>query len=447
MPYLTNNKQASKHTTANQPTEHSQNKGGSLMPPNAQKALQLKADVANYSRSGIAQMQAFQTQLMNSPEGQRVQQLKSIISNSPQVQKTAQLQAMANSYATKQKPIQRMETEAEDTLQGKFKPPVFQPTNNTIQGYFTHYGKRIKIIEIRKIVQWLKNAGYDDSDIQEFQDQASLRSDQGSISDALRFTGLSYSAICSTMGVSTAKRMDRSRSRSISKSKRKKKEVKKFYDYNSSDELSESEGEEITIKRKDGKKIKAKKHSLKTAHNKSKNRIRRMRGGTSTQKDRIPLITKVGDTALEFAPSHWRKDIGVYPAKFEEDTYMRDGQAETYDTLSKQVDKSRKKAKLDTPSMLENMKFLMHNPKTTKDKLPHKMEEEEGFSKLSELTGIQVLDFARSQNTNKIAKQEIFNQTGSINSIYGGTTPTYGGAKSKKKHGQGGVNYLKTTTY
>ncbi|MGB0839829.1 MAG: DUF4157 domain-containing protein, partial [Chitinophagales bacterium] len=140
MPYLTNHKQASKHTTANQPTEHSQNKGGSLMPPNAQKALQLKADVANYSRSGIAQMQAFQTQLMNSPEGQRVQQLKSIISNSPQVQKTAQLQAMANdAMMQSQKPVQRVGKE-EEILQGKFSTKPVQRVGKEeemLQGKFS----------------------------------------------------------------------------------------------------------------------------------------------------------------------------------------------------------------------------------------------------------------------------------------------------------------------
>ncbi|MGB0839762.1 MAG: DUF4157 domain-containing protein [Chitinophagales bacterium] len=126
MNYLSGDKNAANQNKSQNPKNKDtlQRKGKTLMPPNAQRVLQLKEMVANSFQSKIAQRNALQNQYLNSAEGQRVQQLKSMIANSPQMQRAAQLQAMANNYAARQQtPIQRVGKEEEELVQGKFKPP------------------------------------------------------------------------------------------------------------------------------------------------------------------------------------------------------------------------------------------------------------------------------------------------------------------------------------
>lgn len=304
-------------------------------------------------------------------------------------------------------------------------PLRVQPSPPTVvQGYFTHFNHLLQKNEITIIAAWLKKNGEDDAS---FLAKANDKfTNDGTLSSYLKDNDIKAtvkSILCE------GEELD-----------------DEFGFYDSDDEADMSDGEDQVLYRANTQSsLTVKKHSLHSTSEQARVSIREMRKNQPLTNPN-PTIAKMGDQHFEFTPTLARKDFGVTPMQESDKkgVLKRAGNPRTYAVLGKDLDASAKRCGLSMASMNDaGWTLLFQNPDADLKDLGCTGMDLKCLRDLRELVAILALDIARSHNAREVIELEFFASTGSFTSRLGGIKPKYGGAKNKKEHGEGGVEYLK----
>ncbi|MEP2937210.1 MAG: DUF4157 domain-containing protein [Gilvibacter sp.] len=216
--------------------------------------------------------------------------------------------------------------------------------------------------------------------------------------------------------------------------------------YKSDDEMDMSSGDEADLYRAStASTSNVKAHSSYSTAEQARASIREMRGGKPlTNPD--PTLLKMGSQLYEFTPTPARKDFGVSPTRPTEDGsgVQRSGGPRTYAVLAADLDKSALRCGLSMAQMNQALKYLLftnENANAMVIGLP--AIDGDCLKDLRELSAILILDMSRSHNGRAAIQAQVLGSTSSFTKRFGGSNPEYGGAQSKKKHGMGGVQYLR----
>lgn len=177
----------------------------------------------------------------------------------------------------------------------------------------------------------------------------------------------------------------------------KPKNLEERFDYDSdtlSDEdLSDAEEDQELVRapgKRDETRVGTKVYSPVTAVKRTARSIRRFRKGTATEADKKPILTRIASQVLEMAPTHWRKDVGVYRTDaVEGGGRKRVGSAKPYSDLAHDLDTSRDGNKLSAAEMDQHARNALMGHGIPKDLAPDVREN------IGELAGVLMSDMAR----------------------------------------------------
>jgi hypothetical protein len=297
------------------------------------------------------------------------------------------------------------------------------PSGAVVQGMFTHKKKPLTEKAIRIISSWLKRNGQDADDF-----LAKARDPKHFHGTVRQYIGAAKISIQAILDAPEEMHAD-------------------FGKYASDDEAEISDGEDQALYRASAKSSQnVKMHSLHSTSEQARVSIREMRANAKLSQP-LPTIVKMGSSYFEYSPTPRRKDFGVSPMRpsaKKKDALERVGKPRTYAVLGNALDASALRCRLSMKNMNDAIQTLLFdNPNAGLADLGLETMDQACLHDLKELVAILALDIARSHNGRTAIEEELLGSTSSFKNRLGGSAPLYGGAKNQKKHGMGGVAYLK----